>query len=116
MCGIAGRCCLDGKEPDPKLLSVMAERLAHRGPDGEGTHICGPVALSHRRLAIIDLSDEGLQPMTSEKGTHWLVFNGEIYNFVELQQELIDKGHTFHSKSDTEVILHAYEEWGEGCL
>ncbi len=116
MCGIAGLYCLEGKEPDLKLLSVMAERLAHRGPDGEGTHIGGPVALAHRRLAIIDLSDEGLQPMTSEEGTHWLVFNGEIYNFVELRQELINKGHTFHSKSDTEVILHSYEEWGHDCL
>ena len=116
MCGIAGQYCLDGKEPDKKLLSVMSERLAHRGPDGEGTHIRGPIAFAHRRLAIIDLSDEGLQPMTNEDGTLWLVFNGEIYNFVELRQELIKKGHIFHSKSDTEVILHAYEEWGHNCL
>ena len=116
MCGIAGQYCLDGKEPDIKLLSVMSKRLAHRGPDGEGIHTSGPVALAHRRLAIIDLSDEGLQPMTSEDGTMWLVFNGEIYNFVELREELIKKGHCFHSKSDTEVILHAYEEWGHECL
>ncbi len=94
----------------------MSERLTHRGPDGEGTHITGPVALAHRRLAIIDLSEDGLQPMTSEDGTLWLVFNGEIYNFVELREELIEKGHRFHSKSDTEVILHAYEEWGHECL
>jgi asparagine synthase (glutamine-hydrolysing) len=116
MCGIAGQYCLDGKEPDTKLLSVMSERLAHRGPDGEGTHISGPIALAHRRLAIIDLSSDGLQPMTNEDGTLWLVFNGEIYNFVELREELIEKGHRFHSKSDTEVILHAYEEWGHECL
>ncbi|MFA4849636.1 MAG: asparagine synthase (glutamine-hydrolyzing) [Methanoregula sp.] len=116
MCGIAGQYCLDGKEPGKKLLSVMSERLAHRGPDGEGVHINGPIALAHRRLAIIDLSDEGLQPMTNEDGTLWLVFNGEIYNFVELREELIEKGHRFHSKSDTEVILHAYEEWGHECL
>ena len=116
MCGIAGQYCLDGKEPDTQLLSVMSERLAHRGPDGEGLHISGPVALAHRRLAIIDLSNEGLQPMTSENGTLWIVFNGEIYNFVELREELIAKGHRFHSKSDTEVILHAYEEWGHECL
>ena len=116
MCGIAGQYCLDGKEPDIKLLSVMSERLTHRGPDGEGTHISGPVALAHRRLAIIDLSYDGLQPMTNEEGTLWLVFNGEIYNFVELRGELIEKGHRFHSKSDTEVILHAYEEWGHECL
>ena len=116
MCGIAGQYCLDGKEPDTKLLSVMSERLAHRGPDGEGTHISGPVALAHRRLAIIDLSEEGLQPMTNEDGTLWLVFNGEIYNYLELREELVKSGHRFHSQSDTEVILHAYEEWGVGCL
>jgi asparagine synthase (glutamine-hydrolysing) len=116
MCGIAGLYCLDGKEPDTQLLSVMSERLSHRGPDGDGTHISGPVALAHRRLAIIDLSEDGLQPMTSEDGSMWLVFNGEIYNFVELRGELIEKGHRFHSKSDTEVILHAYEEWGHECL
>ena len=85
MCGIAGQFNLDGKEPDLKLLSVMSERLVHRGPDGEGTHASGPVALAHRRLVIIDLSYEGLQPMTSEDGTMWLVFNGEIYNFIELR-------------------------------
>lgn len=116
MCGIAGQYCLDGTSPDIKLLSVMSERLAHRGPDGERTHVRGPVALTHRRLAIIDLSDDGLQPMTNEDGTLWLVFNGEIYNFVELREELIKNGHRFHSKSDTEVILHAYEEWGRECL
>jgi asparagine synthase (glutamine-hydrolysing) len=116
MCGIAGQYCFNETAPDTKLLSVMSERLAHRGPDGEGVHISGPVALAHRRLAIIDLSDEGLQPMTSEDGTLWLVFNGEIYNFVELREELIEKGHRFHSRSDTEVILHAYEEWGHACL
>jgi asparagine synthase (glutamine-hydrolysing) len=116
MCGIAGQYCLDGTAPDTNLLSVMSERLAHRGPDGEGIHIRGPVALAHRRLAIIDLSNDGLQPMTNEDGSLWLVFNGEIYNFVELRRELIEKGHRFHSKSDTEVILHAYEEWGHKCL
>ncbi|MDO9325981.1 MAG: asparagine synthase (glutamine-hydrolyzing) [Methanoregula sp.] len=116
MCGIAGQYSLDGKEPDKKLLSVMSERLAHRGPDGVGIHTNGPVALAHRRLAIIDLSDEGHQPMTSEDQTLWLVFNGEIYNFIELREELMQKGHRFHSKSDTEVILHAYEEWGHECL
>lgn len=116
MCGIAGLYCLDGTAPDTKLVSVMSERLAHRGPDGESTYVRGPVALAHRRLAIIDLSDDGLQPMTNEDGTLWLVFNGEIYNFIELREELTVKGHRFHSKSDTEVILHAYEEWGHECL
>lgn len=116
MCGIAGQYCLDGKAPDGDLLAAMAERLAHRGPDGQGMKICGSTGLVHRRLAIIDLTDEGLQPMTNEDGTLWLVFNGEIYNYVELREELLQKGHCFHSHSDTEVILHAYEEWGEGCL
>jgi asparagine synthase (glutamine-hydrolysing) len=116
MCGIAGQYCLDGAAPDEKLLTEMSRRLTHRGPDGEGTHIHRNTGIIHRRLAIIDLSDEGLQPMTSEDGTLWVVFNGEIYNYVELREELIAKGHRFHSHSDTEVILHAYEEWGPDCL
>jgi asparagine synthase (glutamine-hydrolysing) len=116
MCGIAGQYCLDGRAPDTTLLAAMSERLTHRGPDGEGTRICGSTGLVHRRLAIIDLTDEGLQPMTNEDGTLWLVFNGEIYNYVELREELVNAGHHFHSHSDTEVILHAYEEWGNECL
>jgi asparagine synthase (glutamine-hydrolysing) len=116
MCGIAGQYCLDGTAPDAKLLAEMSERLAHRGPDSEGARIHGPVGLVYRRLAIIDLSEDGSQPMTNEDGTLWLVFNGEIYNFIELRKELVLKGHRFHSKSDSEVILHAYEEWGAGCL
>jgi len=116
MCGIAGQYSLNDTPPDTQLLSAMSERLIHRGPDGEGTRICGNTGLVHRRLAIIDLSEEGLQPMTNEDGTLWLVFNGEIYNYVELREELVGKGHRFHSHSDTEVILHAYEEWGPKCL
>ena len=116
MCGIAGQYCYDGKVPDRELLAKMSELLAHRGPDGEGTKIHGSMGLVYRRLAIIDLSDDGLQPMTNEDGTLWLVFNGEIYNFIELREELVGKGHRFHSHSDSEVILHAYEEWGTGCL
>ena len=116
MCGIAGQYCCDGRAPDEALLAAMSERLTHRGPDGEGTRISGCTGLVHRRLAIIDLSAEGLQPMTNEDGTLWLVFNGEIYNYVELRGELIKAGHRFHSHSDTEVILHAYEEWDTGCL
>jgi len=116
MCGIAGQYCLDGKIPDQDLLGRMSTRLTHRGPDSEGTHICGSAGLVHRRLAIIDLSEDGLQPMTNEDGTLWLVFNGEIYNHVELREILIKSGHRFASHSDTEVILHAYEEWGVGCV
>jgi asparagine synthase (glutamine-hydrolysing) len=98
------------------LLKTMSGLLTHRGPDGEGSHIAECVGLVHRRLAIIDLTDIGLQPMTNEDETLWLVFNGEIYNFIELRGELELKGHHFRSHSDTEVILHAYEEWGEKCL
>ena len=116
MCGIAGQYCYRGDTPDTRLLSRMSERLAHRGPDGEGTYIAGSIALAHRRLAIIDLSPDGSQPMTNEDGSIRLVYNGEIYNFVELRDELINKGHRFHSRADSEVILHAYEEWGTGCL
>jgi len=116
MGGIAGQYCFKGGRPDRRLLAAMSERFAHRGPDGEGSHICENTGLVHRRLAIIDISPEGLQPMTNEDSSLWLVFNGEIYNFVELRDELQKKGHTFYSKSDTEVILHAYEEWGHDCL
>nr|WP_319377193.1 asparagine synthase (glutamine-hydrolyzing) [uncultured Methanoregula sp.] len=116
MCGIAGQYCLDGGTPDKELLGEMSRRLSHRGPDGMGTHIRGSTGLIHRRLAIIDLSEDSLQPMTNEDGTLWIVFNGEIYNYIELREELIAKGHHFHSASDTEVILHAYEEWGAECL
>ena len=116
MCGIAGQFCLDGGAPDQDLLKRMSEQLIHRGPDGVGTEVRGCMGLVHRRLAIIDLSDDGLQPMTNEDKTLWLLFNGEIYNYIELRDELVNKGHRFHSRSDTEVILHAYEEWGTGCL
>jgi asparagine synthase (glutamine-hydrolysing) len=116
MCGIAGQYCFKGQGPDRELLARMSDRLVHRGPDGAGTEIRGCTGLVHRRLAIIDLSDGGLQPMTNEDKTLWLVYNGEIYNYVELRGELIKKGHRFHSQSDTEVILHAYEEWGTSCL
>jgi asparagine synthase (glutamine-hydrolysing) len=116
MCGIAGPYCYDGRAPDRELLARMSEQLIHRGPDGVGAEIRGCMGLVHRRLAIIDLSDEGLQPMTNEDKTLWLVYNGEIYNYIELREELIKKGHRFHSQSDTEVILHAYKEWGTACL
>ncbi len=116
MCGIAGQYCFRGLAPDRELLERMSGQLIHRGPDGSGTEIRGCMGLVHRRLAIIDLSKDGLQPMTNEDKTLWLVYNGEIYNYVELREELIKKGHHFHSHSDTEVILHAYEEWGTGCL
>jgi len=116
MCGIAGQFCYGSTLPDRALLETMSARIAHRGPDGQGTYVSDRIGLAHRRLAIIDLSDDARQPMANEDGSLQLVYNGEIYNFVELRAELATKGHTFRSKSDSEVILHAYEEWGTDCL
>lgn len=115
MCGIAGivgRAA--GSLPDTEALAAMLRAQAHRGPDGEGIHVSAPAALGHRRLAIIDL-ETGQQPMSNEDGSLWITFNGEIYNYVELRQELA-RHHTFRTRSDTEVILHLYEELGEQCL
>jgi asparagine synthase (glutamine-hydrolysing) len=116
MCGICGKLYYDpGAEVAPELLQRMMDVIAHRGPDGEGRYLSGPVGLGHRRLAIIDLNT-GAQPMTNEDGTVWIVFNGEIYNFPELRRELLAKGHRFSSTTDTEVIIHLYEEYGAACL
>jgi asparagine synthase (glutamine-hydrolysing) len=93
----------------------MSKTLQHRRPDGDGAFVSGEIGLGHRRLSIIDL-DGGSQPMSNENGTLQVVFNGEIYNFVELRQELEQHGHVFKSKSDTEVILHGYEQWGPECV
>lgn len=111
MCGICGQVGLS----DRKLIQTMCDSLIHRGPDGEGQYVDGNVAIGMRRLAIIDLVT-GDQPISNEDGSLWIVFNGEIYNYRELGERLKEKGHTFKTKSDTEVILHAYEEYGVGCL
>lgn len=110
MCGIAGFVDKTIKNKK-KVIKDMAERIKYRGPDGEGYFIDDEVALAHRRLAIIDLSSGG-QPQYNEDNSLVIVFNGEIYNFVELKEELIKAGHKFRNKSDTEVIIHGYEEWG----
>lgn len=115
MCGIAGIVRFDGHAADAKSLAAMAGTLAHRGPDGEGFHVDGNVGLAHRRLAIIDPSG-GHQPLSNRDGTLWITYNGEIYNFRELRTELESRGHVFRARSDTEVAVHAYEEWGEKCL
>jgi asparagine synthase (glutamine-hydrolysing) len=94
----------------------MARSLRHRGPDDEGFHIDGNIGLGHQRLSIIDLSPLGRQPMCNEDQSVWIVFNGEIYNYLELRQQLVARGHQFRSHSDTEVILHLYEEEGPRCL
>ena len=113
MCGIAGFVNRDGRPADRDLLGRMTEVIAHRGPDGSGLFTDGAVALGHRRLSIIDLSAAGAQPMANEDGTVHVTFNGEIYNYLPLRDELIAKGHVFRSRCDTEVLVHGYEEWGD---
>lgn len=117
MCGIAG-IVAGGLPPERmgRLVRAMNQAQAHRGPDGEGTWGGDGVVLGHRRLAIIDLSDAGTQPMTNEDGSLALVVNGEIYNYKPLREVLERKGHTFRSRSDSETILHLYEEWGDDCV
>ncbi len=139
MCGITGLLSLQGAPLDPAVLQRMTDRQAHRGPDGEGFLLGwtgenefahklvahtrqwdgrAPVrlALGHRRLAILDLSDRGLQPMSAGDDKCWIVFNGEIYNHRELRTELEGRGYAFGTRTDTEVLLQAYREWGEDCL
>lgn len=116
MCGITGFFNTNGEPASPVIVQKMTDIIAHRGPDGEGFFVEGPIGLGHRRLAIIDLSPSGHQPMMSADGNYVLVFNGEIYNFQELRLELEAHGHQFHSRSDSEVVLHAYMEWGEKAV
>ncbi|MEA3414798.1 MAG: asparagine synthase (glutamine-hydrolyzing) [Thermodesulfobacteriota bacterium] len=115
MCGICGIYNLDGRPVDNDLLHKMNNTLVHRGPDDEGYYVNGDVGLGHRRLSIIDL-DTGKQPMGNEDGSIQVVFNGEIYNFLELWHQLKSKGHLFRTRSDTEVLVHGYEEWGENLV
>jgi asparagine synthase (glutamine-hydrolysing) len=116
MCGIAGVVNLNGEAVPVNLVRKLTDAQAHRGPDGEGHYTDGHVGLGHRRLAIIDLSAAGHQPMANENGDVIITFNGEIYNFHQLRVELEALGHQFHSRTDTESIIHAYEEWGEECV
>jgi asparagine synthase (glutamine-hydrolysing) len=136
MCGIAGLIDMRGRGIEPAELVRMATRLAHRGPDGEGFALLGqrpadcaffraeqlsrqpttrPAGFAHRRLAIIDLSEAGTQPMSTATGDVWVTYNGEIFNYIELRRELESRGRTFRTATDTEVLLQAYEEWGAGC-
>lgn len=101
---------------DPALIERMNRALKHRGPDDQSTYIDELVTLGHRRLSIIDLSAAGRQPKCNEDESIWIVFNGEVYNFQEIRPVLEKAGHRFSSNTDTEVIIHAYEEWGEGCV
>ena len=116
MCGICGKIDLTGKAVPQALLRSMTESFAYRGPDDEGFFFEGPVGLGHRRLSIIDLSPSGRQPMSNEDQTLWLVFNGEIYDFAETRKELVSRGHSLKSHTDTETVLHLYEEEGVACL
>ncbi|MRR28861.1 asparagine synthase (glutamine-hydrolyzing), partial [bacterium] len=116
MCGIAGICNLQGEPVSPVLLKRMSDSLVHRGPDGDGIYTDGAVGLAHRRLAIIDLSPAGHQPMVTTNGRYVITYNGEIYNFQELRLELESLGHQFRSRTDSEVALHAFVQWGERCV
>ncbi len=115
MCGIAGIHNLSGDRVDAKKVRRMLRPIAHRGPDGDGVAARAATALGHRRLSILDLSG-GSQPMSNEDGSVWLTFNGEIFNYIELREQLIRRGHRFTTKSDTEVIVHLYEDEGEDCF
>ncbi|MER6282071.1 N-acetylglutaminylglutamine amidotransferase [Streptomyces sp900105245] len=116
MCGLSGEIRFDGERPDMAALERMTDRLAPRGPDGRGLWSQGPVALGHRRLKIIDLSESGAQPMADPRERIAGVFNGCVYNYRELRDELRALGHTFYSDSDTEVVLKAYRQWGTHCV
>ena len=115
MCGIVGFSFTECRRAVLPVLQDGIAALSHRGPDGSGTLIRDRIALGHSRLAIIDL-DGGAQPMKSADGRHAITFNGEIYNYREIRDELIGIGHTFRTQSDTEVILEAYREWGKACV
>ena len=112
MCGIVGF-TTPGQDPAAakQIVQGMADLIRHRGPDGEGCYADGTAALGHRRLSVIDLAGGG-QPMLNEDGTLVVVFNGEIYNYKTLRARLQQRGHTFATDSDTEVLLHGYEDWG----
>ena len=117
MCGIAGIFGQDQLQNHQQRIARMLTEIGHRGPDGEGTWFepSGVGGMGHRRLAIIDV-DGGKQPMSNEDDTIWISFNGCIYNYQDIQRELREKGHRFRTHSDTEVIVHAYEEWGPACV
>jgi len=116
MCGIAGVFNLNGEPVSPVILRKMTDSIAHRGPDGEGFYTDSFIGLGHRRLAIIDLSPAGHQPMLAENNQYAITYNGEVYNFQELRAELESLGYRFRSRTDTEVVLNAYAEWGNASV
>jgi asparagine synthase (glutamine-hydrolysing) len=114
MCGIAGICQKHFSPVDEGLIKTMLHSIAHRGPDDEGVYVYQNIGIGHRRLSIIDTSEAGHQPMRYRNLV--ITYNGEIYNYLEIREKLLDRGHTFVTRTDTEVILHAYEEWGKDCV
>lgn len=115
MCGICGVFDRAGEPVAKERIEAMSSSMAHRGPDGSGVFLDGAFGMGHRRLSIIDLGG-GAQPIGNEDGAIQVVFNGEIYNYIEIREELIKRGHAFKTRSDTEVIVHSYEEWGDDCV
>src|ERR1700752_4003286 len=116
MCGICGQFNFRNQAPVRRAdLEAMTKSIAHRGPDDEGYYIAGPLGFGFRRLSIIDLAG-GQQPMSDQEESVWMIFNGEIYNFPELKRELEGHSHVFRTKSDTEVIIHGYKQWGDEVL
>lgn len=117
MCGIVGLWNLNNEPVSQQVLQRFTDVLTHRGPDGSGFFIDSDanLGLGHCRLAIIDITDTGRQPMSFGDGRYWIVFNGEIYNFVELKAELESHGYQFKTNSDPEVVLASYDKWGEDC-
>jgi asparagine synthase (glutamine-hydrolysing) len=116
MCGLAGIVAADGSQPSPSDLQAMSSALAHRGPDAHGTCVSGGGGLAHRRLAILDLSDAGRQPLANEDGSVQVVYNGQLFGFEPLRARLESLGHRFRSRTDTEVLVHLYEERGDALL
>src|SRR6187200_452939 len=116
MCGIAGYLNVNGAPATAALADSMASAVEHRGPDGAGVFVDREVAFGHRRLAVIDLTPTGDQPMTTSDGRFTITYNGEIYNFRELRADLEREGRQFHSNCDTEVVLQAWAHWGEAAL
>src|SRR5688572_22831150 len=116
MCGIAGLVGASGlHEDDRARVVLMRDVLTHRGPDGAGLHTDTYAALGHRRLSIVDLAG-GHQPLSNEDGSIWVTYNGEIYNHADVRPDLEAAGHRYRTRSDTETIVHAYEEWGDDCV
>ena len=115
MCGITGKLTYDAPAVEPDLLAAMTDAVAHRGPDSGGYYFGEGIGLGHRRLSIIDLST-GDQPLSNEDGSVWVVFNGEIYNFADVRAELEALGHRFRTRTDTEIIVHGYEQWGADAV